>query len=67
MNRKFLNSAPVDLSFASRYRNFFRFFCDCGAGSLERQCTLQSEVRDNDTVYDSATPTETETPQQNEP
>ncbi|VDO31155.1 unnamed protein product [Brugia timori] len=38
-----------------------RFFCDCGAGSLDRQCTLQSETRDNDTVYDSATPTESET------
>ncbi|CAD6193207.1 unnamed protein product [Caenorhabditis auriculariae] len=39
-----------------------RFFCDCGAGTLEKQCRLQTEVRDNDTVYDSATPTSTETP-----
>jgi len=38
-----------------------RFFCDCGAGTLEMRCRLQTEVRDNDTVYDSATPTETET------
>ncbi|VDM96642.1 unnamed protein product [Thelazia callipaeda] len=38
-----------------------RFFCDCGAGSLDRQCLLQSETRDNDTVYDSAIPTESET------
>jgi len=38
-----------------------RFFCDCGAGTLELRCRLQSEARDNDTVYDSATPTETET------
>ncbi|VDD96295.1 unnamed protein product [Enterobius vermicularis] len=38
-----------------------RFFCDCGAGTLEKQCCLQSETRDNDTVYDSATPTDTET------
>lgn len=29
---------------------------------LEQQnCCLQTEIRDNDTVYDSATPTETET------
>lgn len=40
---------------------FFRFFCDCGAGTLERQCSLQPETRDNDTVYDSATPTNSET------
>jgi F-box protein 11 len=39
-----------------------RFFCDCGAGTLDKmQCRLQTEIRDNDTVYDSATPTETET------
>uniref|UniRef100_A0A915EMP9 F-box protein 11 n=1 Tax=Ditylenchus dipsaci TaxID=166011 RepID=A0A915EMP9_9BILA len=39
-----------------------RFFCDCGAGTLEQQnCCLQTEIRDNDTVYDSAIPTETET------
>uniref|UniRef100_A0A915BBH6 F-box only protein 11 n=2 Tax=Parascaris TaxID=6254 RepID=A0A915BBH6_PARUN len=38
-----------------------RFFCDCGAGTLENQCCLQSETRDNDTVYDSATPTDSET------
>ncbi|CAJ0564686.1 unnamed protein product, partial [Mesorhabditis spiculigera] len=38
-----------------------RFFCDCGAGTLDRPCRLQTEVRDNDTVYDSATPTETDT------
>jgi len=39
-----------------------RFFCDCGAGTLDKQhCKLQTEIRDNDTVYDSATPTETET------
>uniref|UniRef100_A0A0N4Z5C7 F-box only protein 11 n=1 Tax=Parastrongyloides trichosuri TaxID=131310 RepID=A0A0N4Z5C7_PARTI len=40
-----------------------RFFCDCGAGTLDKQtCRLQTEIRDNDTVYDSATPTETGTP-----
>jgi F-box protein 11 len=39
-----------------------RFFCDCGASTLEHSvCRLQTEIRDNDTVYDSATPTETET------
>uniref|UniRef100_A0A1I7TAV9 F-box domain-containing protein n=1 Tax=Caenorhabditis tropicalis TaxID=1561998 RepID=A0A1I7TAV9_9PELO len=38
-----------------------RFFCDCGAGTLERQCNLQGVPRDNDTVYDSATPISTET------
>uniref|UniRef100_A0A7E4VDI4 F-box domain-containing protein n=1 Tax=Panagrellus redivivus TaxID=6233 RepID=A0A7E4VDI4_PANRE len=39
-----------------------RFFCDCGAGTLEKgQCCLQTEIRDCDTVYDSAVPTETET------
>ncbi|CAB3397077.1 unnamed protein product [Caenorhabditis bovis] len=40
---------------------FDRFFCDCGAGTLERQCHLQNVPRDNDTVYDSATPISTET------
>nr|CAD2147798.1 unnamed protein product [Meloidogyne enterolobii] len=39
-----------------------RFFCDCGAGTLEQQtCCLQNEMKDNDTVYDSAQPTESET------
>uniref|UniRef100_A0A914HHA9 F-box protein 11 n=1 Tax=Globodera rostochiensis TaxID=31243 RepID=A0A914HHA9_GLORO len=39
-----------------------RFFCDCGAGTLEQQnCCLQTEIRDNDTIYDSAQPTESET------
>ncbi|VDP53123.1 unnamed protein product [Soboliphyme baturini] len=38
-----------------------RFFCDCGAGTLELRCQLQSEIRDNDTVYDSAIPVETDT------
>jgi hypothetical protein len=42
-----------------------RFFCDCGAGTLEKQCRLQTEIRDNDTVYDSATPTESDTPKAN--
>lgn len=37
------------------------FFCDCGAGTLARPCTLQNETRDNDTVYDSAVPTASET------
>uniref|UniRef100_A0A8R1HQH9 F-box domain-containing protein n=2 Tax=Caenorhabditis japonica TaxID=281687 RepID=A0A8R1HQH9_CAEJA len=40
---------------------FDRFFCDCGAGTLERHCHLQNVPRDNDTVYDSATPISTET------
>uniref|UniRef100_A0AC35U3W8 F-box only protein 11 n=1 Tax=Rhabditophanes sp. KR3021 TaxID=114890 RepID=A0AC35U3W8_9BILA len=40
-----------------------RFFCDCGAGTLDQQsCCLQTEIRDNDTVYDSAIPVESETP-----
>ncbi|EFP11079.1 CRE-DRE-1 protein [Caenorhabditis remanei] len=39
----------------------YRFFCDCGAGTLERHCHLQNVPRDNDTVYDSATPISTET------
>lgn len=39
-----------------------RFYCDCGAGTLEQHtCCLQTEIRDNDTVYDSAQPTESET------
>uniref|UniRef100_A0A5S6QY51 F-box domain-containing protein n=1 Tax=Trichuris muris TaxID=70415 RepID=A0A5S6QY51_TRIMR len=38
-----------------------RFFCDCGAGALESRCRLQCNTRDNDTVYDSAAPTETVT------
>ncbi|CDW54722.1 F box only protein 11 [Trichuris trichiura] len=36
-----------------------RFFCDCGAGALESKCQLQCSTQDNDTVYDSAAPTET--------
>ncbi|CAD5229775.1 unnamed protein product [Bursaphelenchus xylophilus] len=39
-----------------------RFFCDCGAGTLEQPaCCLQSEVRDSDAVYDSAGPTDSDT------
>ncbi|KAL3101334.1 hypothetical protein niasHT_028090 [Heterodera trifolii] len=45
-----------------------RFFCDCGAGTLEQQnCCLQTEIRDNDTIYDSAQPTESETGSNNPP
>jgi F-box protein 11 len=34
-----------------------RFFCDCGAGTLENHiCKLQQEIRDTDTVYDSSLP-----------
>ncbi|KAI6237290.1 hypothetical protein M3Y95_00249500 [Aphelenchoides besseyi] len=42
-----------------------RFFCDCGAGTLENHtCTLQSEVRDHDTIYNSEQPQETDTSNQ---
>lgn len=35
----------------------FRFFCDCGAGTLNNQCHLQGEpTQDTDTLYDSAAP-----------
>lgn len=34
-----------------------RFFCDCGAGTLNNQCQLQGEpTQDTDTLYDSAAP-----------
>lgn len=39
-----------------------RFFCDCGAGTLNHQCQLQGEpTQDTDTLYDSAAPVETHT------
>lgn len=41
---------------------FFRFFCDCGAGTLTNQCQLQGEpTQDTDTLYDSAAPMESHT------
>ncbi|KAJ8308160.1 hypothetical protein KUTeg_013034, partial [Tegillarca granosa] len=39
-----------------------RFFCDCGAGTLNNSCQLQGEpTQDTDTLYDSAAPMETHT------
>ena len=39
-----------------------RFFCDCGAGTLNNQCQLQGEpTQDTDTLYDSAPPMESHT------
>lgn len=39
----------------------FRFFCDCGAGTLNNQCQLQGEpTQDTDTLYDSAAPIESQ-------
>lgn len=39
-----------------------RFFCDCGAGTLNNACRLQSETtQDTDTLYDSAAPMESHT------
>ncbi|XP_070494212.1 F-box only protein 11 [Chironomus tepperi] len=39
-----------------------RFFCDCGAGTLTNQCSLQGEpTQDTDTLYDSAAPMESQT------
>ena len=39
-----------------------RFFCDCGAGTLNNQCRLQGEpTQDTDTLYDSAAPIESHT------
>ncbi|XP_046327836.1 F-box only protein 11-like [Haliotis rufescens] len=39
-----------------------RFFCDCGAGTLNNQCQLQGEpTQDTDTLYDSAAPMESHT------
>lgn len=39
-----------------------RFFCDCGAGTLNNCCQLQGEpTQDTDTLYDSAAPMETHT------
>ncbi|XP_041353360.1 F-box only protein 11-like [Gigantopelta aegis] len=41
---------------------FDRFFCDCGAGTLNNLCQLQGEpTQDTDTLYDSAAPTESHT------
>lgn len=40
----------------------YRFFCDCGAGTLSNQCQLQGEpTQDTDTLYDSAAPMESHT------
>ncbi|UYV74626.1 FBXO11 [Cordylochernes scorpioides] len=42
--------------------DFYRFFCDCGAGTLSNQCQLQGEpTQDTDTLYDSAAPMESHT------
>ncbi|XP_052767786.1 F-box only protein 11-like [Mya arenaria] len=39
-----------------------RFFCDCGAGTLNNACRLQGEpTQDTDTLYDSAAPMESHT------
>ena len=39
-----------------------RFFCDCGAGTLNNACRLQGEpTQDTDTLYDSAAPLESHT------
>lgn len=39
-----------------------RFFCDCGAGTLNNSCRLQGEpTQDTDTLYDSAAPMESHT------
>ncbi|CAG7654564.1 unnamed protein product [Allacma fusca] len=39
-----------------------RFFCDCGAGTLNNQCQLQGEpTQDTDTLYDSSPPIESHT------
>lgn len=39
-----------------------RFFCDCGAGTLNNSCQLQGEpTQDTDTLYDSAGPMESHT------
>ncbi|XP_064600196.1 F-box only protein 11-like [Liolophura sinensis] len=39
-----------------------RFFCDCGAGTLNNACQLQGEpTQDTDTLYDSAAPMESHT------
>lgn len=44
------------------YSFLFRFFCDCGAGTLTNQCQLQGEpTQDTDTLYDSAAPMESHT------
>ncbi|KAF8385431.1 dre-1 [Pristionchus pacificus] len=47
----------------TEFVRYDRFFCDCGAGTLNNAepCRLQCEMRDNDTVYDSSQPLSTET------
>uniref|UniRef100_A0A8C9YM04 F-box domain-containing protein n=1 Tax=Sander lucioperca TaxID=283035 RepID=A0A8C9YM04_SANLU len=46
--------------------SLFRFFCDCGAGTLSNPCTLAGEpTHDTDTLYDSAPPIESNTLQHN--
>ncbi|MEQ2163491.1 F-box only protein 11, partial [Goodea atripinnis] len=46
--------------------DFYRFFCDCGAGTLSNPCTLAGEpTHDTDTLYDSAPPIESNTLQHN--
>lgn len=47
---------------SNRIWKCFRFFCDCGAGTLTNQCQLQGEpTQDTDTLYDSAAPMESHT------
>lgn len=49
-----------------RFSFCFRFFCDCGAGTLSNPCTLAGEpTHDTDTLYDSAPPIESNTLQHN--
>ncbi|EGT47054.1 CBN-DRE-1 protein [Caenorhabditis brenneri] len=40
---------------------FDRFFCDCGAGTLKRECHLQNVPYDNDSMYESSTPISSDT------
>ena len=62
--KKFQTLEVLDFKFteSNLVLNFYRFFCDCGAGTLSNQCQLQGEpTQDTDTLYDSAAPMESHT------
>ena len=64
LSDNFLLYKLTDFLFIDFCDNFFtyRFFCDCGAGTLNNQCQLQNEpTHDTDTLYDSAAPMESHT------
>lgn len=59
---RYINVYTLIINLRTKIAIFFRFFCDCGAGTLTNQCQLQGEpTQDTDTLYDSAAPMESHT------